>query len=280
MAASFDQSAERRAGRGDPSSHSPCDLTAARRKSSETDDDGSHRQKPQFRPVRHRLRRRDLPPVVGHDPGHRRRPEWIAGASGCSSRSGATPPTPSSTSACLTGGRSPWAGRYRCERHRAPRCRGVDIDPDAAAGRRRRRARVGARVHRERPAHDPGVGLQRRRPLAGGDCHAAPPPLEQGAVLDGARARHRDRHRSRRAGAGAGDQRRGERVQRRPAADPGQGQAQRPGRRHQQRERLPRHVEGARDRHHQGRRHGVGRRRRCRSLGVRGGHALLLGASS
>jgi hypothetical protein len=43
MAASFDQSAERRAGRGDPSSRSPCDLTAARRKSSEMDDDGSQR---------------------------------------------------------------------------------------------------------------------------------------------------------------------------------------------------------------------------------------------
>ena len=41
-------------------------------------------------------------------------------------------------------------------------------------------------------------------------------------------------------------------------ADPGQGQAQRPGRLHQRRERLPRHVEGARDRHHQGRRQGVG----------------------
>ena len=72
------------------------------------------------------------------------------------------------------------------------------------------------------------------------------------------------------AGAGAGDQRRGERLQQRPATDRGQGEAQRPGRLHQRRERLPRHVEGARDRHHQRRGHGVGRRRRCRGLGFRG----------
>ena len=69
MAASFDQSAERRAGRADPSSRSPCDLTAALR----------NRQKRMTtgHTVRsdcsgHRLRRRDLLPVVGHDPGHQR----------------------------------------------------------------------------------------------------------------------------------------------------------------------------------------------------------------
>ena len=41
------------------------------------------------------------------------------------------------------------------------------------------------------------------------------------------------------------------------------------GRLHQRWQRLARHVEGARDRHHQGRGHGLGRRRRCRRVGLR-----------
>ena len=56
-----------------------------------------------------------------------------------------------------------------------------------------------------------------------------------------------------------------------------QREAQRCGRLHQRRQRLARHVEGARDRHHQGSGHGLGRRRRCRRVGLRGDHAVLLG---
>ena len=76
---------------------------------------------------------------------------------------------------------------------------------------------------------------------------------------------------------GAGDQRRSARVQRRPATDRGQGQAQRSGQLHQRRERLARHVEAARERHHQRGGQGVGRRRPRRRLGLRRGHARLLG---
>ena len=70
-------------------------------------------------------------------------------------------------------------------------------------------------------------------------------------------------HRRRRAGAGAGDQRRSARIQRRPATDRGQGQAQRSGQLRQRRERLARHVEGARGRHHQ---RGWARRRAASSM--------------
>ena len=51
-----------------------------------------------------------------------------------------------------------------------------------------------------------------------------------------------------------------------------QRQAQRSRQRPQQEERLPRHVDEARGRHHEGGGQGVGRSRPCRDLGFRSGH--------
>ena len=48
MAGSLDQWRERCAERGDPSSRSPSDLTVTRTRSSQTDDDGSHRERRSF----------------------------------------------------------------------------------------------------------------------------------------------------------------------------------------------------------------------------------------
>ena len=113
-------------------------------------------------------------------------------------------------------------------------------------------------------------------PVVTGDGAAV--GLEPGAVLDGARAGDRDRHRRGRAGAGAGD---------RAARCAGSATTCRRsstsvrhsdlGNVHQRRERLARHVEAARERHRRRGGQGVGRRRPCRSLGLRGGHARLLG---
>ena len=162
------------------------------------------------------------------------------------------------------------------ERHRAPRCRGVHIGSNAAGPPEsspspERWRRSGA------PSHDPRVRSRRRRPLAGGDRNGAAPGLEPGAVLDGARPGDSHRPRRRPAGARAGGQRLGARVQPRLASDRGRREAQRCGRLHQRWQRLARHVEGARDRHHQRGGHGLGRRRRRRRVGLRGDHTRLLG---
>ena len=62
----------------------------------------------------------------------------------------------------------------------AARGRGLDIRPDDPAHRGRRRARVGARVDRERPSDGLRLRLQRRRPIAGGVFYGAAISLEPG----------------------------------------------------------------------------------------------------
>ena len=161
--------------------------------------------------------------------------------------------------------------------HGLARSRRLDLGPDDPAGRRRRRDRMGARFYRERPARVLRLRLQRRRPLAGGDA------MERRLGWSRGCARRCSCWRSRSSSAPSRSC-----WCRRSAAQcadfsdalPGivdEAQAQRPREPDQRRERLARHAEGAHERDHQRSRQGVGRRGPRRRLGLRRGHARLLG---